>query len=104
MRCVQLTDHFVHDVEKLLPVTNILDQRLILRSRAVPVLAVHTGVVEAILHRAPRIVEHFGPLGRLVDLDSRCKAYAPPSPSYRPVVSRAETRAPRRWSDRARVD
>src|SRR6185295_6660378 len=75
-------------------VADELDEGLILRAHCVPIHAVHFGVVEAVLHRAPGIAEHFRPLGRLVDLDLCVEGNATPRAS-------AERRGSRRRSLRA---
>ena len=76
VRRVQLADHLVDDVEEFLAVADVRHERLVLRAHRVPVLAVHLRIVEAILHRPPRVAEHLGPFGGAVDLHAHVEADA----------------------------
>ncbi len=70
VRCIQLTDHLVDDVEQLLTIADELNEWTILRARGVPVHAVHVWIVETIFHRAPTVVKHLGPLRRTIDANA----------------------------------
>ncbi len=69
VRGVELADHLVDDVHQLVAVGDVGHQRLVLGAHRVPVGAVQLGIVEAILHATPGVVEHLLPFLRLVDPD-----------------------------------
>src|SRR5260370_17486611 len=77
VRSMQLADHLVDDVQKLLPITDVLHQRFVFCFRRVPILTVHRRIVKAILHRTPCVAEHLGPFSRMIDLYAHVKADAP---------------------------
>src|SRR5262245_3040666 len=79
VRGVQLADHLVDDVEQLLAVAHVSDQRLVFGARGVPILPVHLRVVEAVFHCAPGVVEHLRPFGRPVTSDFGGDVDAPAS-------------------------
>ena len=64
---VELADHLVGQVVKILVLADVLQQTLVALARRRPVDPVHVGVVEAVLHDPPRLVEDLPPLGLLVD-------------------------------------
>ena len=69
VRGVQLADHLVDHVHQLLAVGDEGDQGFVLGAHRVPIGAVQLGVVEAILHASPGVVEHFVPFLGLLDPD-----------------------------------
>ena len=77
VRGVELADHLVDHVHQLVPVGHIGHQRLVLGPHRVPVGAVQLGIVEAILHATPGVVEHLVPFLRLVDPDGDVEADPP---------------------------
>ena len=74
MRGVELADHLVDDVHQLVAVGDIGHQRLVLGAHRVPVGAVQLGIVEAIFHATPGVVEHLVPFLRLFDPDGDVEA------------------------------
>ena len=68
MRSIQFANHLVNDVQQLLSIADVFYQRFVLRFRGIPIHSVHGRIVEAILHRAPRVTKHLGPFGGAGDL------------------------------------
>src|SRR5262249_3589536 len=71
VRRVQLADHLAHHVVHLLLVGYILHQRFINALHAGPVDAMHVGIVEAVLHDAPALIEDLLPLLAMVHFNAR---------------------------------
>ena len=89
VRGVQLADHLVDDVHQLVAVGDESHQRLVLGAHGVPVGAVELGIVEAILHAAPGVVEHLVPFLGLFDPDGDVEADPPPGAAAAAAAGRS---------------
>ena len=69
VRRVQLTDHHHHHGVELIFVDKVIEKRLVHPFGRIPVGAVHVGVVEAVLHDPPSLVEHLRAERLVIDLE-----------------------------------
>ena len=76
VRRIQLTDHFHDEVMEFFEVGNVRQQRFVLVLGRRPVHTMHAGVIEAILHHAPRFCENLALFRDCVDFHAQRKVDA----------------------------